>query len=209
MNINNSNFKTMKINYLNFNFMKTTRLFASAFLGLALLASCSDDDDGQPNEEEVITDVTVEFVNIIDPNDTVTLESIDPDGDDGPDVPVQTITGSFTAGATYTAEVDLFNSIENEDITEEVTVDEPDEHFFIYAVNGLDMTFSRSANDIVRTDGNNLGFRTTWVANTAGTGSITLQLFHESESVDDTNEFGTQTGGSTDVNIIFTGVSIQ
>ncbi|MBV7268185.1 type 1 periplasmic binding fold superfamily protein [Winogradskyella luteola] len=190
--------------------MKTTRLFASAFLGLALLASCSDDDDGgQPNEEEVITNVTLEFVNINDANDTVTIESIDPDGDDGPTVPTQNVSGPFTAGATYTATVDLFNSIENEDITEEVTVDEPDEHFFIYAINGLDMTFSRSANDVVRPDGNNLGFRTTWVANTASTGSITLQLFHESESVDDTNEFGTQTGGSTDVNIIFTGVSIQ
>ena len=71
------------------------------------------------------------------------------------------------------------------------------------------MTFSRSANDIVRADGANLGFRTTWVANTAGTGNITLRLFHESETVNDSDEFGSQTGGSTDVDVTFTGVVIE
>jgi len=171
--------------------MKTTKLFASTFIGLSLLASCSDDDDApsQPNEEEVITNISLDFVNTADANDTVTLEIIDSDGEDGPTAPIQAITGTFTAGQTYTATVDLFNSIEEEDITEEVTVDEPDEHFLA--------------------DGANLGFRTTWVANTAGTGNITLRLFHESETVNDSDEFGSQTGGSTDVDVTFTGVVIE
>ncbi|WP_299228030.1 type 1 periplasmic binding fold superfamily protein [uncultured Psychroserpens sp.] len=195
--------------------MKTTKFLLGAVLCFSLfLTSCSDDDDGgtpeQPNEEEVITDVTLTLTNITDTNDVVELKSVDPDGEDGPTAPTITITGNFTAGATYTGVMDLFNSIEMEDITEEVTVTEPDEHFFTYAISGLDISFSRSANDIVRMDGNKLGFETTWVvANNPGTGNITVQLWHESETVDDSNELGTQTGGEPDVDLTFTGVTIQ
>lgn len=211
MNKNKLNLKIMKTNFLNTNIMKTSKYFMSAIFCLTLFASCSDDDDiiTPPNEEEVITDVTLAFVNTADASDTVTLLSVDPDGEDGPTAPSQIITGSFTAGATYNATIELFNAIEGEDITEEVRNDEPDEHFFIYAINGVDMTFTRSATDVVRADGNKLGYATTWVANTAGTGSITVQLFHESGSVDDSNGFGSQTGGSADVDITFTDVVIQ
>lgn len=198
----------MKINYLN-----TTKYFLTAILSLTVLASCSDDDDGsfiaEPNEEEVITDVTLTFVNDANTTDVVELKSVDSDGEDGPLVPTVTVSGNFTAGASYTATVEVYNSIEDEDITVEITDEEPDEHFFIYTVNGLDMTFMRSANDVVRTDGNKLGFETNWTANTASTGDITIQLFHESETVSDDNEFGTQTGGSTDISITFLNVEIQ
>lgn len=205
------NLKTMKIKSLNSKFMKTTTFLFSALLCLSVMVSCSDDDDSpeQPNEEEIITNVTLTFTNDADPTDVVTLLSIDADGDDGPLAPVQSVTGDFTVGETYTATVNLFNAIEDEDITVEVTDLEPDEHFFVYAVNGLDMTFTRSVNDVVRADGNSLGFRTSWVANVAGTGSITLQLFHESETVSDDNQLGTQTGGSADVDITFLDVEIQ
>ncbi|WCO03293.1 type 1 periplasmic binding fold superfamily protein [Psychroserpens ponticola] len=191
--------------------MKTTKYFLTAILCLTVLVSCSDDDGniGEPNEEEVITDVTLTFVNDADATDIVELKSVDADGDDGPLVPNKTVTGDFSVGATYTATLDVYNSIEDEDITVEITDEEPDEHFFIYAINGLDMTFARSANDVVRADGNKLGYETTWTANAAGTGDITIQLFHESESVNDDNELGTQTGGSTDINISFTDVEIQ
>ena len=203
--------KTNKTNHLNL--MKTTKYFLSAILCLTLFASCSDDDDGgdieEPNEEEVITDVTLTLINDADANDFVELKSVDPDGDDGPLVPTVTVMGDFTAGATYTATIDVYNSIEDEDITVEITDEEPDEHFFIYTIDGLDITFARSANDIVRADGNLLGFETTWTANTASTGDITLQLFHASETVNDDNEFGTQTGGSTDIDITFSGIAIQ
>lgn len=198
----------MKTNYLNIT--KTSKYFLSAIFCLTLLASCSDDDDNDPpNDEEVITNVTLAFINVADATDTITLLSVDLDGEDGPMPPAQTVTGDFTAGATYTATIELFNAIEGEDITEEVRDDEPDEHFFVYAINGLDMEFSRSAGDVVRTDGNSLGYATTWIANTTGTGTITVQLYHESESVDDSNGFGTQVGGSTDVNITFLDVDIQ
>ena len=199
------------MNYSKINFMKTSKFFIAAMVCLSAFTSCSNDDDTPepPNEEEVITDVTLTLVNNADAADSVELKSVDPDGEDGPLSPTVTVTGNFTAGATYTATVDIYNSIEDEDITEEVVGDEPDEHFFIYAIDGLDIDFSRSANDVVRADGNSLGYQTTWVANAASSGTITLQLFHESETVNDDNEFGTQTGGSTDIDITFTGISVQ
>ena len=178
------------------------RFFASMLLCFTLIVSCSDDDTPPPppNEEEVITDVTYTFINDANAADTVVLDLVDNDGPDGPNAPVLTVTGTFTAGATYTATLEIFNSIEGEDITVEVVDEEPDEHFFIYATT-LDMTFARSANDVVRTDGNRLGFETTWTANTAGVGTITAQLWHDSQSVDDSNGFGTQTGGEDDFDI--------
>lgn len=213
MNTNKLTTKTMKTKYFNLFHMKTTKYFLSTIICLTFFASCSDDDDGsgivEPNEEEIITDVTLTFTNDADATDIIVLSSIDPDGEDGPLAPTQNISGTFNAGATYTATINLYNSIEDEDITVEVTDEEPDEHFFIYAINGLDMTFTRSANDFVRMDGNLLGFETTWTANTASTGEVTVQLFHESVTVSDDNDFGTQTGGSTDVNITFTNVEIQ
>jgi hypothetical protein len=203
----------MKIKHLNLNFMTTTKYFLSAILCLTLVTSCSDDDDGgnveEPNEEEVITDVTLTFINDADANDIVELKSVDADGEDGPLTPNVTVSGNFTVGASYTTMVDIYNSIEDEDITVEVTDLEPDEHFFVYAITGLDMTFARSTNDVVRADGNLLGFETVWTANTASSGSITIQLYHESETVNDDNDFGTQTGGSTDIDITFGNVEIQ
>lgn len=187
------------------------KFFASLLLCLTLVVSCSDDDDAPlpPNEEEVITDVTYTFVNDANAADTVVLDFEDSDGPEGPNAPVLNVTGAFTAGATYTATVEIFNSIEGEDITEEVVEDEPDEHFFIYA-STVDMTFARSANDVVRTDGNSLGFETTWTANTAGMGTITAQLWHESETVDDSANggLGAQTGGEDDFDITWN-VEIQ
>jgi hypothetical protein len=201
---NNSKFKTMK--------NTSSRIMATLFLGLAVLVSCSDDDGPEaPNEEEVITDVTYTFVNESNPNDEVVLEFVDDDGPDGPNVPVLTVTGFFTAGDTYLATVEIYNSIEDEDITEEVVEDEPDEHFFTYSFSGLQFDFARTDDDVERTDGNKLGFETRWGAIAAGTGSITVQLWHESETVDDSANggLGAQTGGEDDFNITFNNVEIR
>ena len=122
MNTIKLNNKTMKMNLLNFK--KQTTYFLSAIFCFALLASCSSDDDGgnveEPNEEEVITDVTITFVNDADASDTVELKSVDADGEEGPLAPIKTVTGNFTAGETYTATLDIYNSIEDEDITVEI-----------------------------------------------------------------------------------------
>ncbi len=192
--------------------MKTIKLFAIPMLALALFASCSDDDDAPAPvlEEELITDVILTFENDADPNDIVTLTSIAPDGhEDG--ASTETIDGTFTAGATYSLTLALTNESEDpaEDVLNDDIIPEADEHFFVYAVNTIDLAMTRDANDVAGPDGSKLGVRTTWVAGAATTGNIQITLVHEPVTVDDADEFGSATGGSEDFNIVFNNVEIQ
>ncbi len=211
MNKNKLNFKTMKTNYLNLNFMKSTKFFLTLFMGLALFTSCSDDDDNpEPvNEEELITNVTLTFTNNDDASDVVILASIAPDGQDG--TSAEAVTGSFTSGATYSLALSILNASESpaDDVLNDDVIPEADEHFFSYAVSGVNLTMTRDADDVAGPDGSNLGVNTTWVAGEASSGNVQIILTHEPGSVDDSNGFGSATGGSQDLNITFMDVDIQ
>ncbi len=207
MNTQKQNFKTMKTNYLNLNFMKTTKVFASALLCLTLFTSCSDDDDNPTEvlEEELITNVTLTFTNNANAEDVVVLSSVAPDGQDGEST--ENVTGSFTTGATYALTLGL--AAEDEDVLNEDIIPEADEHFFVYAVNGINLTMTRDNDDEMGPDENKLGVKTTWIAGESSTGNLQISLIHEPETVDDSNGFGSATGGSEDINITFTGVTIN
>lgn len=210
MNTNNTNFKIMKINSFNLNSMKTSKLFLSALFCFTLITSCSDDDNPAPiNPEELITDVTLTFVNNADATDTVVLSSVAPDGQEG--TSTETITGTFTSGATYSLTLSMLNASESpaEDILNEDIVLEADEHFFSYGVNGINLTMTRDSDDFDGPNGSKLGVNTTWVAGAASTGNIQIILTHEPTSVDDSDGFGSSTGGSEDLNLTFTGAVIQ
>lgn len=211
MNKNHSNFKTMKINYLNFNSMKTTKFFIKALFCLTLITSftsCSDDDSDEVLEDELITNVTLRFVNDADGTDIVEMTSVAPDGQEGASSEI--VTGSFTSGATYSLNLSITNNTEMpaDDVLNDDIIPEADEHFFAYAVTGLNLTLTRDTNDTAGPDGSKLGVNTTWVAGAASMGNVQIRLIHEPDSVDDSNEFGTASGGSEDFNISFTGVSI-
>jgi hypothetical protein len=195
----------MKSNFLNLTNMKTIKLLFLPLFALALLSSCSDDDDAPApvNPSELITNVEVIFTNETDPNDVVTLSAVSADGIVDPTL---TVSGPFTANADYTATITILDNVNNENILEEV-VEEKDEHFFAYAVNQtidvIDMIRDDSI-DPQRTDGNYLGVDTAWTFGAASTGTFTLQLVHEASSVDDqfgeAFEFGLYTGGELDIN---------
>ena len=177
--------------------MRKIRLFMIPVLFVALFTSCSDNDDPEVVvEEELITNVNVVFTNSADATDVVTLRAISADGIMAPTL---TVSGPFTAGATYNAEVTITDEINNENILTEI-VEEKDEHFFVYNQSGVAFTMMRAANDEVRTDGERLGLNTTWTAGTAASGTITMQLIHEPTTVDDDGGFGSATGGEFDVN---------
>jgi len=213
MNTNNSNFKTMKINYLNLNFMKTSKFFINTLFCLVFIASftsCSDDDDsGEVIEEELITNVTLTFTNNADATDIVVLANVAIDGQEGPFN--NTVTGDFTSGASYSLSLALTNASETpaDDVLNDDIIPEADEHFFVYGVSGINLTMSRDGDDVAGPDGSNLGVNTTWVAGAASTGNVQIRLIHEPSSVDDSNEWGSATGGSEDLNITFMNVDIQ
>jgi len=211
INTNNLKTKTMKINY--FNTMKTTNFFISAIFCLALTTSCSNDDDANPlpiNPEELITNVTLTFTNNADATDTIVLESVAPDGQDG--ASTETVTGDFTSGATYALSLEITNESEDpaDDVLNDDIIPEADEHFFTYAVNPSNLTMTRDGDDIEGPNGSKLGVNTTWVAGDVSTGNnVQIILIHEPTSTDDSNGFGSVTGGSEDLNITFTSVDIQ
>lgn len=196
----------MKINFLNFNTMKTSKFFASTFLGLALLASCSNDDDATPpvEEEEAITKLVLSFTNSSDDTDTVVLTWDDTNQDEVIDANEKTVVGEFNTGQTYNATLELFN-MEEDFLDEDILADQAgiDAHFFVYSTN-LDFTMTRATDDYARSDNNKLGVKTVWTAgSTTGTGDISVKLFHESPSVSDSDGFGSATGTDTDIDIAF------
>lgn len=176
--------------------MRKIKLFMIPVLFVALFTACSDDDPAPVVEEELITNVNVIFTNAADATDVVTLTAISADGIVDPTL---TVSGPFTAGATYNATITITDEVNDENILTEI-VEEKDEHFFVYAQNGVNFTVTRAANDEVRTDGESLGLNTTWVAGTAAGGSITVQLIHEPTTVSDDGGLGSATGGEFDIN---------
>jgi len=81
----------------------------STLLSLSLfvtLLSCNDNDSPELiQEEEVITSV---IVTLQSADNTVTLSSVDLDGD-GPNEPVLSVQGLLNANATYTGSVRFLN----------------------------------------------------------------------------------------------------
>ena len=184
--------------------MKTIHTYLMALFVGIIAISCSDDDGNEPiiiNEEEVITTVRVQLT---EGTNMVTLESLDDDGDDGPNAPVFTISGPLTANTTYTGTVTFLNEIEDpaEDITEEVE-EESDEHqVFFTPASGLNVTTTATNFD---GNGNPLGTEFTLTTGEASTGNFTVTLRHEPTKP---NTGLADAGGETDVEVTFN-VTVQ
>lgn len=209
MNTNKLNIKTMKTNYLNF--MKTTKLFIMAIFCLTFITSCNNDDDNpEPvNEVELITNVTLTFTNTSNAADVVIMSNVAPDGQEG--AFTNTVNGTFTAGQSYSLDLEITNESDPADIDDVLNDDiipEGDEHFFKYN-NTLGLGMIR---DVASADGahdSNLGDKTTWTTGAAGTGNLQIILVHQPETANDSNQFGSTTGGEEDFNITFQGVVVQ
>jgi hypothetical protein len=97
------------------------------------LASCESEDPVIENDEEVITDVTLRFTELDDSGNNVgapfDFVASDPQGIELGSPSIETV--NLTRGKTYRMEILLYNSIADEDITEEVQ-EESDEHQFYF-----------------------------------------------------------------------------
>ncbi len=184
--------------------IKSMKAFMIALVAGVIAISCSSDDDNTPvviNEEEVITTVRVQLVSTAG---NVTLESVDSDGDDGPNAPMISITGDIAANTTYAGTVTFLNEAETpaEDITEEVE-EEDDEHQVFYTpAAGLNITTEYGNFD---DDGNPLGTVFTLTTGDASNGNFTVTLRHEPTKP---NTGLADAGGETDVEVTFA-VTVQ
>ena len=173
------------------------------FASLLFIACSSDDENPEPvNEEEVIT--TVRFTITSVAGDTVVFQSQDLDGD-GPDAPVNTVTGTIVASTQYTGSVQFLNEFESpaEDITLEV-LEEDDEHQVFYefsATSGSTVTYTD-----MDTNGNPVGVSVDFSSGVAAANNTSIiTLIHEpnksAEGVSDGDI--TNAGGETDVEVVF------
>ena len=175
--------------------------FPVLLFATALLFSCSDDDKPTPvNEEEVITTVTATFT--ATGEDPVILSSRDLDGD-GPQAPVVSVSGNFSAGTTYAGEITFLNELSNPpvDITEEVAA-EGEEHQVFYQQNGLG-AFTYTDED---TNGKPVGLEASFAASeTPSSGTLTITLRHEpnKSAAGVANGQITNAGGNTDAEVSF------
>ena len=178
-----------------------TALAATATL---FFASCDNDDNPDPvNEEEVITTVTATLVPV-GGGTTITLQSRDLDGDDGPNPPVITISGDLAGNTTYNGTLEILNETESpaEDITEEI-LEEDDEHQFFFEVSGSILGVTYSDQD---GDGNPLGQAFALTTGSAGAASLRVVLRHEPTKP---NTGLATAGGETDFDITFANLLIN
>ncbi|MFL9844999.1 type 1 periplasmic-binding domain-containing protein [Flavobacterium rhizosphaerae] len=182
--------------------MRNVKFAAMAALSLITLASCSNDDDSGPvNEEEVITTVTATFTPEAGGN-AVILTSRDLDGD-GPDAPVVTVSGNFSVGSVYDGTVTFLNEMESpaEDITTEIH-EEAVDHQIFFQQNGL----GNFVYDDTDANGHPVGLHFTYTAAQNPVSSnliITLRHLPNKSGQGVPGGDITNAGGGTDAEVIF------
>ena len=175
----------------------TTLFTLSLFM---IFLSCSDNDSPELiQEEEVITSV---IVTLQSGSNTVTLSSVDLDGD-GPNEPVITAQGSLNSDTTYSGAVRFLNESVSpvEDITEEVA-EEEEEHQVFYSFTSPISSVASSDTD---SSGNPLGLVFTLTTGDSGNATFGLTLRHKPKKP---NTGILDAGGETDVAVNFS-VSVQ
>ncbi len=182
-----------------------TKHFIQGFLGslLFITLSCSDDDNKNDNDQELITTVEFTLTSNTDANLVTTFSFRDLDGD-GPNPPVIERTGAaLQENHSYSGSLRFLNELETpvEDITEEIE-EEDDEHQIFYQIASTLGTFSYVDFDV---NGGPVGLRTTFLSGNAGSGNLRITLRHKPNK----NAVGvasgdiTNAGGETDIEVDF------
>lgn len=185
------------------------RTTAFAFLAVALaFVGCDTNEPDPINPEELITQVTITFTNAADGSDTVTIVASDSDGD-GAGITFSPMSASLRQGATYNATIELRDTINNEDITEEIE-EESEEHLFRYTLSPSTagaVTITDSESDYTTEDENGAGdllvglaFNVAVDAAASGTGTLNATLFHFDDAPKTSS---TATSDEIDVDIDF------
>ena len=180
------------------------KIFKYALLAIPFLYfSCSDDDTPDlPNEEEVITTMTVTLT-ANDGSADVVLQTQDLDGEDG-EPPVVTVVGSISNATSYSGSIIWLNELEDpaENVTLEI-VEEADEHQVFFTIgDGLPIQVLYA--DV---DSNGYPVGVDFIlapteAGVTGSGTLTVTLIHEPVKPND-GTYSDSVGGSIDIQTTF------
>lgn len=196
--------------------MNKSIFFLSLLLGLALVISCSDDENPTPDdhneEEEVISQVVLTFTPD-NGEEAVTATWLDADGEGTGDPVIDEI--ELEEDVTYTLTMTIANTLgaDDEDITTEIE-SEKDEHMFFFSfTTGIFSDPAGDGNMDSRDDAINyndkdendlpVGLSTTWTAgeHTEEDGEFTIILKHQPDG-EKTTTSDVSIGG-TDIEITF------
>mgnify|MGYP000017558532 FL=1 len=180
---------------------------ALALLGALTLSACdSGEPDGPPNEEELITQVSLTLTPI-GGGSAITIVASDPDGD-GAGITFSPSALALSPGTTYNGTIELRDTINAEDITEEVE-EEAEEHLFRYTLapaSAGTVTITDTESDYSSEDENGgdfavgLTFQVTTAAGASGIGTLDAVLYHFDDAPKPSS---TATSDEIDVDIAF------
>ncbi len=145
------------------------------FAVTTLITSCKKDTD-EPNEEELITTVTLTFTEVGGAGATSTFIFRDLDGDGGA-APTVFNDIVLAPSKTYNMSITLTNEAKSpaEDITAEVGAEAGD-HQFYFAPTGANVTITNLNND---SGGLPLGLTSTWTTGALSNGTVKITLKHK------------------------------
>lgn len=178
---------------------RTTLVLLLAFAIAASWNGCKKDDDNTPtppaNEEEVITTMTLTFVDSSNHANIKHATFRDPDGDGGLGYDIFDSI-KLEPNKTWLTSIVLLNETQNpaDTISNEV-LDEGVDHLFCFTPTGTSAT-------VVKTDLDNnglpIGLQTKWYTTAAGDGTMQVELRHQPGVKN-----GTCGVGDTDISVDF------
>ena len=190
--------------------MFTTHTLTRGAAALALLVSLAACDSGEPDdgagEEELITEVALTLTNTADASDSVTITGTASNG-----LVIDTFSPNritLRPGATYDGSIELRDTINDEDITEEIE-EEAEEHLFRYtfqpsSAGTVTITDTESDYSSVNENGGDfsvgLAFQAAVASGASGSGTLTAVLYHFDEGPKTSS---TATSDEIDVDIAF------
>jgi len=187
--------------------MKTKNSFYFLLFFTLIMISCSDDDVPEAeNDEEIITDVSL----IFSPQGggaPLVFKAVDPDGAGVADLQVEGEI-ALAVNTTYDLFIELENSIDGEDISEEVK-EEGDEHQLFFSFTNDLFVNPTGAGNIGTSSGSvnysdqdenglPIGLITTWRTEVVGQGNFRVLLKHQPDLKTSTSTSGI---GSSDLDI--------
>jgi len=188
--------------------MKTTRLLAILLISALSFTACQEDDhnhddhDHEHEHQEEINNLRYRLTNAEDTTDVVIFTFTDQDGEGGADGTSES-SGTLTANATYTGELELLHEDDDEmeDIGAEIAEEDAEDHEIFYTTKVAGLNF-----EVVDVDKNNdaLGFKTNVSTGDAGIGILTISVIHEGKKPNNgTIEDALSAEGTTDIEVSF------
>lgn len=171
-------------------------IFALAFLILGCKKPKKRTFVPNPDDDhELITSLTLTFIDVAGIVPSVTASFRDIDGPGGND-PVQFDTIRLNNSTTYTVQMNLANESVNPtvDVTSEI-LQEGNEHFFCITPSNLNIAVTLTDSDGTFP----IGLQSQWITSTVGTGTVQVKLKHQTGGTKD----GTCNPGGTDVEVNF------